>query len=210
MSIKLNAQSGGSVALAAPTQTTSSADLTFKLPVADGSADQVIKTDGSGNLSFAEAGAVLQVKHQYLTSNTGISKSGAFSELNTDLRIAFTPKKANSNLILEFYACFISVNSNELSYAKFYDVTNSTVPSLPPANGNRDRVHWSNRKNAYDNHDLDACNFKIITAANNTTARTYIVYWRTEGKTDTFFTGGSNVAALTVMPMVFTITEIAA
>ena len=53
MSTKLNAQSGGSVALDAPTQTTSSADLTFKLPVADGSANQVLKTDGSGNLSFA-------------------------------------------------------------------------------------------------------------------------------------------------------------
>jgi len=53
MSIKLNAQSGGSVALDAPTQTTSSADLTFKLPVADGSANQVLKTDGSANLSFA-------------------------------------------------------------------------------------------------------------------------------------------------------------
>ena len=52
MSIKLNAQSGGSVALDAPPQTTSSADITFKLPVADGSANQVIKTDGSGNLGF--------------------------------------------------------------------------------------------------------------------------------------------------------------
>ena len=52
MSIKLNAQSGGSVALDAPTQTTSSADLTFKLPIADGSAGQVLKTDGSGNLSW--------------------------------------------------------------------------------------------------------------------------------------------------------------
>ena len=53
MSIKLNAQSGGSVALDAPTQTTSSADLTFKLPVADGSANQVIQTNGSGQLAFA-------------------------------------------------------------------------------------------------------------------------------------------------------------
>ena len=52
MSIKLNAQSGGSVALDAPTQTTSSNDITFKLPVADGSAGQVLKTDGSGNLSW--------------------------------------------------------------------------------------------------------------------------------------------------------------
>ena len=57
MSIKLNAQSGGSVALDAPTQTTSSADLTFKLPVADGSANQLLKTDGSGNLGFVAATA---------------------------------------------------------------------------------------------------------------------------------------------------------
>ena len=207
--IKLVHSGGNSVSLTTP-DSNPAANQTFKLPGADGTAGQVLQTDGNGNLSFAESGAVLQVKHKYLTSNTGISKSGAFSELNTDLRISFTPKKANSNLILEFYACFISVNSNQLSYAKFYDVTNSTVPSLPPANGNRDRVHWSNRKNSYDAHDLDVCNFKIVTAANNTTARTYTVYWRTEGKTDTFFTGGSDVAALTVMPMVFTITEIAA
>ena len=53
MSIKLNAQSGGSVALDAPTQTTSSADLVFKLPVDDGSANQVIQTNGSGQLAFA-------------------------------------------------------------------------------------------------------------------------------------------------------------
>tara|TARA_B100001778_G_scaffold154021_1_gene126516 strand:+ start:1517 stop:2203 length:687 start_codon:yes stop_codon:yes gene_type:complete len=52
MSIKLNAQSGGSVALDAPTQTTGSADNVYKLPVADGSAGQVLKTDGSGNLSW--------------------------------------------------------------------------------------------------------------------------------------------------------------
>ncbi len=56
MSIKLNAQSGGSVALDAPTQTTGSADVTLKLPVADGSNGQVIKTDGSGNLSFGLGG----------------------------------------------------------------------------------------------------------------------------------------------------------
>ena len=53
MTIKLNAQSGGSVALDAPTQTTGSADVTLKLPVADGSNGQVITTNGSGQLSFA-------------------------------------------------------------------------------------------------------------------------------------------------------------
>ena len=64
MSIKLNAQSGGSVALDAPTQTTGSADVTFKLPVADGSANQLMKTDGSGNLGWAtdQGGSILQTK----------------------------------------------------------------------------------------------------------------------------------------------------
>ena len=51
--IKLNAASGGgSVSLKAPSSTTSNAAIELQLPVADGSANQVIKTDGSGNLSF--------------------------------------------------------------------------------------------------------------------------------------------------------------
>ena len=52
MSIKLNGSTAGSVSLDAPASTTGSADINFKLPVADGSANQVIKTDGSGNLGF--------------------------------------------------------------------------------------------------------------------------------------------------------------
>ena len=52
MTIKLNGSTAGSVALDAPASTTGNADINFKLPVADGSANQVMKTDGSGNLAF--------------------------------------------------------------------------------------------------------------------------------------------------------------
>ena len=52
MTIKLNGSTAGSVSLDAPASTTGNADINFKLPVADGSANQVMKTDGSGNLSF--------------------------------------------------------------------------------------------------------------------------------------------------------------
>ena len=53
-SVKITADSGGgSTALAAPSSTTSNAALTWKLPVADGSANQLLKTDGSGNLGWA-------------------------------------------------------------------------------------------------------------------------------------------------------------
>ena len=52
MTLKLNGSSSGSVALDAPTSTTSGADITFKLPVADGAAGQVLTTNGSGQLEW--------------------------------------------------------------------------------------------------------------------------------------------------------------
>ena len=52
MTIKLNGSTAGSVALDAPASTTGNADIQFKLPVADGTAGQVLQTDGSGNLSW--------------------------------------------------------------------------------------------------------------------------------------------------------------
>ena len=52
MTLKLNGSSSGSVAIDAPASTTSGADITFKLPVADGTAGQVLSTDASGNFSF--------------------------------------------------------------------------------------------------------------------------------------------------------------
>ena len=55
--IKLNAASGGgSVSLEAPTSTTGNANVVIKLPIADGSANTFLKTDGSGALSFGAAG----------------------------------------------------------------------------------------------------------------------------------------------------------
>ena len=52
MTLKLNGSSSGSVAIDVPASTTGGADITFKLPVADGTAGQVLKTDASGNLSW--------------------------------------------------------------------------------------------------------------------------------------------------------------
>ena len=49
--IKLVHSGGNSVSLTTPTNNPSS-NVTFKLPQADGSAGQVLQTDGSGNLSW--------------------------------------------------------------------------------------------------------------------------------------------------------------
>lgn len=55
MTLKLNGSTGGSVSIDAPAATTGNADITFSLPVADGSNGQVLQTNGSGQLSFASA-----------------------------------------------------------------------------------------------------------------------------------------------------------
>ena len=56
-SIKLKHSGGNSVSLNPPTSAPTSSEVAFKLPNADGSAGQFMKTDGSGNLSLAAAGA---------------------------------------------------------------------------------------------------------------------------------------------------------
>ena len=76
MTLKLNGSSSGSVALDAPASTTSGADITFKLPVADGSAGQVLQTDGSGNLSWVTP-ASSGVTHATIWRQTGTQNIGA-------------------------------------------------------------------------------------------------------------------------------------
>ena len=60
-SIKLTADSGGgTVELKAPATTGSNAAKQFILPQNDGTANQALVTDASGNLSFTDKGLVLK------------------------------------------------------------------------------------------------------------------------------------------------------
>tara|TARA_Y100001973_G_C5057882_1_gene261132 strand:- start:50 stop:712 length:663 start_codon:yes stop_codon:yes gene_type:complete len=70
--IKLTADSGGgSVSLKGPASTTSNAAVPFVLPVADGSAGQYLKTDGSKNLGWASdtAGGITHIDEWRITSS---------------------------------------------------------------------------------------------------------------------------------------------
>ena len=104
MSIKLNAQSGGSVALDAPTQTNSSADITFKLPVADGSAGQVLKTDGSGNLSWVDNSPINFTRFRLTSTKTGNQDpiTSGFGTADDGGRGNITPAVTQSSGIFTF------------------------------------------------------------------------------------------------------------
>ena len=120
MSIKLNAQSGGSVALDAPTQTTNSNDITFKLPVADGSANQYIKTDGSGNLAFATLTIPPQKIRQFVYKKDGVtttSNSGGWTDsTESGLNVDITPTASDSILVVQMH----SVGGNTDSGRSFF------------------------------------------------------------------------------------------
>ena len=120
MTLKLNGATSGSVALDAPNATTSGSDIVFKLPVADGSTGQVIKTDGSGNLSFGAGGnpSSIQVIEQFysladgssFTTNQGtitladvtaaINLTTSFQDL-PGTSITYTPPSGTTQVIYE-------------------------------------------------------------------------------------------------------------
>jgi hypothetical protein len=85
--LKLIADSGGgTVSLKAPAATTSNAAVTLKLPVADGSANQLLKTDGSGQLGWATDSSGVSSDAQYNTvggTNAGDSFNGTNALRNT-------------------------------------------------------------------------------------------------------------------------------
>ena len=77
-SIKLKHSGGNAVSLHPPTSAPSSSDVQFKLPTADGSAGQFMKTDGSGNLAFAAvSGGITEVDQYRLSSNVTNSGNNA-------------------------------------------------------------------------------------------------------------------------------------
>ena len=103
---------GNKVKLATPD--TLDANRTFKLPGADGTAGQFLKTDGSGALSFAtppDTGKVLQCKTNYdssmvTVSNTSGNQGGLYGLTSTRVygnlnEITITPVSSSSTMILQ-------------------------------------------------------------------------------------------------------------
>ena len=81
--IKLVHSGGNSVSLTTPTSNPAS-NLTFKLPQADGSAGQILQTDGNGNLSWVTLPASgLQMADQWrVTSNVNLNNGDDYLTSN--------------------------------------------------------------------------------------------------------------------------------
>lgn len=99
MSIKLKGSTAGSVALDAPANTSpSGSDISFTLPIADGSSGQVLTTNGSGALSFANEGKILQVVQATKTDGFATS-STSYTDI-TGLSSSITPTSSSNKVLV--------------------------------------------------------------------------------------------------------------
>ena len=71
--IKLVHSGGNAVSIAVPTNNPSASEVELKLPQSDGSADTFLKTDGSGNLSFAAVGGITMADQWRITSDFNVT-----------------------------------------------------------------------------------------------------------------------------------------
>tara|TARA_R100001163_G_C5033124_1_gene172843 strand:+ start:537 stop:1217 length:681 start_codon:yes stop_codon:yes gene_type:complete len=98
--ISLKHSGGNVVSLNSPTSAPTSADVAFKLPNADGSNGQYMKTDGSGNLAFATLPAAGATGWTHVNDTSiGTGGSYTFSGIPTDttaFRIMFSDISSNS------------------------------------------------------------------------------------------------------------------
>jgi len=106
--ISLKHSGGKVVSLNSPTTEPNLNDVAFKLPNADGTAGQVLKTDGSGNLSFGAdtGGKILQVVPVIKTSGFSVTaSSGNFSDI-TGLSASITLTGSSNKVLILFQSSY--------------------------------------------------------------------------------------------------------
>ena len=182
--IKLNAPTGGgSVSLEAPSSTASNANVELKLPVADGSAGQFMKTDGSGNLSFGAAGGGKILQHQYVNNGDHLSTGAqsSYPELSSALRLTITPNASNSIIVIK-YLLSLGMASEAVAMLRICkDVSNYSNAA------NSEMVNPPNTLNAFTdasgaaysattNGFMHQALFMSIETAGNTTQRVYSIH----------------------------------
>ena len=117
MSILNFLHSGGNkVSLTTPTSNPSS-NVTFKLPAADGTAGQVLQTDGNGNLTFVDQQGMTFISSKNVAS--GSAATNAF-HFNNVFSTAFTQ-------YMVYFDIYKTTSSGNVFYAQFGTASNGNI-----------------------------------------------------------------------------------
>ena len=152
--LNLTHSNGNQVKLTTPD--TLSGDKTFKLPGADGSSGQFLKTDGSGGLSFGSvpASAITSIRQIKQVRFTGTqSTTSSYADLS-GLTITMTPTNATTQMLVIMSLATYHASSNSQVAARIqgaggYEVGDMWSPgSGVPGNINQFIMHDHNSTSA--------------------------------------------------------------
>ena len=152
--LNLTHSNGNKVKLTTPD--TLSGDKTFKLPGADGSSGQFLKTDGSGGLSFGSvpAAAITSIRQIKQVRFTGTqSTTSSYADLS-GLTITMTPTNATTQMLVIMSLATYHLSSNSQIAARIqgaggYEVGDMWSPgSGVPGNINQFILHPHNSTSA--------------------------------------------------------------
>ena len=152
--LNLTHSNGNKVKLTTPD--TLSGDKTFKLPGADGSSGQFLKTDGSGGLSFGSvpAAAITSIRQIKQVRFTGTqSSTSSYADLS-GLTITMTPTNATTQMLVIMSLATYHASSNSQIAARIqgaggYEVGDMWSPgSGVPGNINQFIMHDHNSTSA--------------------------------------------------------------
>ena len=165
--IKLVHSGGNSVSLTTPTNNPSS-NITFKLPQADGSAGQILQTDGNGNLTFVNQFSDGQVIKTQTDTWGGNANTTSTSLVATGLSIVTnTPESSlNDHLI------FIRIADLRKSGDNAIQVTLHKNGSFFQTFGN---FIFDTSSSVQQTFSLGGV---IYDGADDSSSATYAVYWK--------------------------------
>ena len=152
--LNLTHSNGNKVKLTTPD--TLSGDKTFKLPGADGSSGQFLKTDGSGGLSFGSvpAAAITSIRQIKQVRFTGLQDSTSGYVDISGLTITMTPTNATTQMLVIMSLATYHASANSQVAARIqgaggYEVGDMWSPgSGVPGNINQFILHDHNSTSA--------------------------------------------------------------
>jgi len=177
--LRLNGSTSGNVTLDAPAV---SGNNTLVLPTGNGTSGQVLTTNGSGALSWGNAGKILQVVSTTYTTQTSTTST---TYVNSGLQLAITPS-SSANKVLALSTFIIG---NGSSYWNFVTLFRDSTNLAAALNAGQPQLAGAYNISASDYHVTASINY--LDSPATTSAVTYSVRLRSgTGSTVRLITDG--------------------
>ena len=184
-------------------QVQKSGGTAFTLPSADGTPNQLMKTDGSGQLGWAtDSGKVLQMVYVYTGAYATGSTTMPFddtipqnTEGNEVMTLAITPTSASSKLLINVDVCGSSDVQGNWTAALFRDSTANalTATQVKASNVTADQNDHCHLSWVADSSSTSATTFKVRCGQHNAGA------WYFNGENGSRLFGGVANSGITIM-----------